>query len=75
MLLAQSGVNDLSPRLRSARDAAAYLGISERTLWTLGNRGEIRQVRFGHGHRKAIRYDQRDLDEWIERSKGGRRRG
>ena len=63
----------LSQRLLTASEAATYLGISERTLWTLSNCGEIKSVRFGKGKRKSVRLDVRDLDDWIEKNKKGRR--
>jgi len=53
--------HDQHHRLFRAREAAEYLGISERTLWTLGNCGEIPTVRFG----RSVRYDLGDLDAWI----------
>ena len=63
---------EVGQRLLTAGNAAHYLGICPRTLWTLGNRGEIRSVRFGAGRRQSVRYDLADLDAWIEsRKKGG----
>lgn len=65
------------PELLSARDAAAFLGIGERTLWKLANAGEIPAVRFGIGKRKSVRYRRGDLVDWIEKhsdeTTGGRR--
>jgi len=43
------------------REAARFLAISERTLWSLTQRGEIPCVRIG----RAVRYDPADLREWI----------
>jgi excisionase family DNA binding protein len=61
------------PRLLKARDAAAYLGLSERTLWTLANARKIPRVLFGMGRRKSVRYDRADLDAWVvARKEGGR---
>lgn len=57
-------------RLLRADQAAAYLGISPRTLWSLTNCGEIASVRFGAGRRKSVRYDLCDLEAWIEAKKG-----
>ena len=55
----------LQPMLLTARQAAAALSISERTLWGLTVRGELPVVRIG----RAVRYDPRDLQAWIDRSK------
>lgn len=57
----------VEPRLLSEPDAARYLGIAPRTLRTRRALGEVRAVRIG----RAARYDLRDLDAWIERSKQG----
>ena len=53
--------------LMNARDAAKALAICERTLWELTKRGDIPCIRIG----RAVRYDPRDLAEWIDRQKGG----
>jgi excisionase family DNA binding protein len=51
------------------RDAAAYLAISERTLWTLTHHEKkIPAVKIG---RRGIRYDLSDLDAFINKAKGG----
>lgn len=50
----------LAPLL-TVREAADVLKISERTLWTLTNSGEVPSVRVG----RSVRYDQNDLTEWI----------
>jgi excisionase family DNA binding protein len=47
------------------RDAARSLAISERTLWELTRRGAIPCIRVG----RAVRYDPRDLQQWIERNR------
>ena len=60
-----------SRRLFTRKQAAVYLGLGLRTLWSLTNCGEIPSLRFGHGRRKAVRYDVRDLDAWIEAKKRG----
>ena len=65
--------SDPAQRLLRTRQAAVYLSMSERTLWSLTNCGEIRSVRFGAGHRQSVRFDVSDLDQWIENHKGGRR--
>ena len=59
-------------RLLSCREAASRLGISERLLWSLYNRGEIPHVRIG----RCVRFDPGDLEDWIEhRKEGGRGHG
>ena len=47
--------------LMDARDAAAYLSISTRTLWTYTQGGTIPVVRIG----RSVRYSLRTLDKWI----------
>jgi excisionase family DNA binding protein len=51
--------------LLTAKATAKLLGISERTLWTLTNQKEIPHLRIG----KALRYDPRDIETWIEKRK------
>lgn len=51
--------------LLTARQTAKVLCISERKLWELTNRGEIRHVRIG----RAVRYDRRDLAMWVDKHK------
>lgn len=59
-------------RLLTTKQAAEYLGISQRTLWTMTNAGVIPSVRFGAGRRQSVRYDLDDLDGWIaSRKRGG----
>ena len=55
--------------LLSAREAAEALAISERTLWSLTKRGEVRCVRIG----RSVRYSPDDLADFIARSKEGGR--
>jgi excisionase family DNA binding protein len=49
--------------LLTARDAAALLTISERTLWSMTACGEIAHVRI----RRSVRYDPQDLAKFIAR--------
>jgi excisionase family DNA binding protein len=49
--------------LLTSREAAKRLAISERTLWTLTDRGEIRCIRMG----TAKRYPIVELEGFIER--------
>lgn len=51
--------------LLTARQTAKVLCISARKLWELTNRREIPHLRIG----RALRYDPRDLDTWLERGK------
>jgi len=50
--------------LLTPREAAAALGICERTLYTLTKRGEIPVVRAG----RLVRYSVEDLKTWIKKS-------
>lgn len=55
-------------RLSNARETAAILGISERTLWKLTRpRGPIPCIRLG----SCIRYSARQVDEWIQSQSQG----
>ena len=56
--------------LLNAKQAAFLLGISERKLWELANRGEIPRVEID---RRRL-YDPKDVAEFIERMKKPRRR-
>lgn len=51
--------------LLKSREAAGYLNISERKLWDLTQRGEIPHIPIG----RAVRYDPRDLQAWVEAQK------
>lgn len=54
--------------LWKVREAAEYLAISRRKLWSLTVCGEIKSIRIG----RAVRYDPDDLKAWVEKRKGGR---
>jgi excisionase family DNA binding protein len=59
-----SGLPDVTGRLLlTAREVAAALAISERTLWTLTNTGAIRSIKIG----RAVRYVLLDLQDYIAR--------
>jgi excisionase family DNA binding protein len=58
---------NLVPLLFTSKQAAALLQISERNLWSLAQRGDIRSVRFG----RSVRFDARDLDQFIQSHKDG----
>ena len=49
--------------LLSVREAATAMGICEKTLWTLTQKGEIPVVRIG----SAVRYSVDGLREWIQK--------
>ena len=53
--------------LLTYRDAAKVLSVTDRTVWTLVDRGELLAVRFG----RSVRIDPSDLRAFIERSKQG----
>ena len=57
---------DTNKRLVKCREAAAYLGISERKLWELKKAGRIPSVRID----RCVRFDIADLDTFIRRAKG-----
>ncbi len=47
------------------REAAAWLKISERSLWSLTHQGQLKAVRIG----RSVRYDIADLVAFIEARK------
>jgi len=47
--------------------AAKVLGVTERTIWALVNRGSLLAVRFG----RSVRIDPVDLRAFIDRAKRG----
>ena len=53
--------------LLTPRQAAAALQLSERTLWELSRRGEIKRLKIN----SSVRYDLKDLEEFIEAKKKG----
>ena len=57
-----------APLLIDASGAARLLAIGTRKLWELTNRRDIPCVRIG----RAVRYDVRDLESWIESHKSKR---
>lgn len=69
--------NDLNPPARSgpmtpclavgSRDAAKMLGIGQRLLWSLTNRGAIPHVRLG----KRIVYPVRELTDFLSQQTTG----
>jgi excisionase family DNA binding protein len=60
----------LEPITLNPRDAAKFLGIGERLLWSMTNRREIPHVRIG----RKVLYPIDRLREWLrDRTKGGDR--
>lgn len=57
----------LQNRMLKSRQAAAYLGISERKLWQIEKEGRIPSVRID----RVVRFDINDLDDFIHCAKGG----
>ena len=54
-----------SSGLMTARQAAQFLAIGLRTLWSLTNAREIPHLRI----KRSVRYDPADLTRWIEKQK------
>lgn len=57
--------SETARRLLTSLETAAMLALSPRKLWELTNRGIIPHLRIG----RCVRYDQRDLELWIEQQK------
>ncbi|MDA0810705.1 MAG: helix-turn-helix domain-containing protein [Planctomycetota bacterium] len=64
MITTNESPTTLTPLL-TVRETADVLRVSERTLWTLTNSGELPSVRVG----RSVRYDQNDLAAWIRSRK------
>jgi excisionase family DNA binding protein len=52
-------------KLLTYKQAGTLLGVTERTVWTLVNDGELPAVRFG----RSVRIDPADLRAYIDRCK------
>lgn len=52
-------------KLLTYRQAAEMLGVTDRTVWTLVDEGELPAVRFG----RSVRIDPVDLRTYIDRCK------
>ena len=52
-------------RLLTYRQAGELLGVTERTVWTLVDQGQLPSVRFG----RSVRIEPADLRKFIEQSK------
>lgn len=57
----------LQPLLMRSREAANFIAVCDRKLWSLTNDGLIPCVRIG----RSVRYDRRDLVEFIDKVKSG----
>ncbi len=55
----------VTSKLMKEKEAAKYLAISPRTMWSLREAGEIPAVRIG----RSVRYDIADLDEFIDKKR------
>jgi len=51
--------------LLSSRDAAAWLDVSERTLWTIASEGDLPRLRV----RGSVKYDIADLRAYVAKLK------
>lgn len=70
LLLDPPAKNEWTParadrKLLTAREAAAILQVSERSLYNYSRRGELPAVRMG----RSVRYDPIDLWRFVESSK------
>ena len=63
-------ISRTSPQLLRVPEAAKILGVSDRTIWSLLDAGDLRRVRLG---RRATRISLSDLNAFVERrtEKGG----
>jgi len=65
-MIVQPLMNELPDPLLDERAAAKILGISPRAMWGLADSGAIPFIRIGP---RLKRYDPRDLEDFIERSR------
>lgn len=57
----------IDPQLLNSRQAAKWLGVCERTLWSLRDSGEIPFCRI----KRAVKFDVDDLRRFVDRHKLG----
>lgn len=62
MTQTQANTVSLPHQLLKPRDAAKYLRVSERTLWTLTSQGKLPAAKIG----KSVRYREEDLKRYVE---------
>ena len=58
---------ELLQPLMTYREVGEVLGVTDRTVWELVRRGELKNVRVG----RSVRVDPTDLRNYIEASKPG----
>lgn len=63
--MTKKNVEPMERRLMSYREAAGYLGISERGMKQLAAEGKIRKVQIGH----RVLFDRSDVDGYVEKIK------
>ncbi len=59
------GKDEIERLLYTPREAAAALGVCEKTLYTLTKSGQLPAVRIG----RSVRYAVEDLQAFVERAK------
>lgn len=57
---------ETSPLLLAYSEVARLLGVSERTVWSMVNQGDLPAVRLA---KSVVRIHRHDLDQFIETSK------
>ena len=57
--------SELSPRMLNTEQAAAYLGISKKTVYNLTKNGQIISCKIGNSRK----YDIQDLENFIQECK------
>ncbi|QEG43456.1 helix-turn-helix domain-containing protein [Roseimaritima ulvae] len=62
-----TSTSTIQPQLLNDADAAKWLGIGRRKLWSMMASGEIPVVRVG----RSVRYDVDDLREFVASNKEG----
>lgn len=56
---------EVVPQVFTVRDAATYLGVCERKLWTLTKAGRVRCIRLSDGPKAGKRYVITELDRFL----------
>lgn len=60
----------MSSRLLTAAQVAERLGVTERYVWRLGRQGDLPRIPVGA---KYVRFDEADVDAYIEHQRNGSR--